>query len=155
MTTMSEYTIDHMEGTTLFTNGVWDMFHYGHLAFLQACAELADHIIVGMNSDYSVKSLKGDKRPIIPEYERKQMILALPFIEDVLIFDELDASRYIYELNPTYYVKGVEYYGQDIPEFEACRETGTQIILLEPQPYAKKIHTTTIIQRILERELLK
>jgi rfaE bifunctional protein nucleotidyltransferase chain/domain len=146
---------DHFPGTILLTCGTFDLFHYGHLAFLQNCLKIgADHMIIGMNSDYSVKSLKGNKRPIIPEYERKQMLLALPFVDDVFVFDDEDACKLIRDINPSYFAKGIEYVNKDIPEFDVCRELGTQIVVIDPEPYTKDIHTSALIRRIIEREIL-
>lgn len=147
------YSTENFPGTIALTCGIFDLFHYGHLSFLQAVASEVDHLIVGMNSDYSVKRLKGKHRPIIPEFERRQMLLSLRFVSDVLVFDEDDFSQYILDLRPHYFAKSTEYRNKNLPEFEACNQVGTKIMLVSPDPYAEDLHTSTIIKRIMEREI--
>ena len=75
-------------GTTVFTNGCFDLMHVGHLRYLQAARALGDRLVVGLNSDASVKRLKGDTRPILPEDERAELMAGLACVDFVVIFDE-------------------------------------------------------------------
>ncbi len=93
----------------VFTNGVFDLLHLGHIQYLQRAHALGDLLIVGVNSDESTRALKGPRRPLVPEDERAEMLAALAMIDDVMIFDEPTAGPLIETLRPAVYVKGADY----------------------------------------------
>lgn len=136
----------------IFTNGVFDLLHLGHVKFLQACKALGGHLVVGINSDTSVKRLKGEHRPIIPELERKHMLLALDCVDEVIVFVEDNPLEIIQLMQPDIYVKSNEYQNVDLPEFRAVQQYGGRIAIVTPDEYMSKIHTTNIIDKIYKVE---
>lgn len=137
----------------IFTNGCFDMLHLGHIKFLQACKALGGHLVVGINSDTSVSRLKGEHRPIIPELERKHSLLALDCVDEVIIFVEDNPLEIIQLMQPDIYVKSNEYQNVDLPEFRAVQQYGGRIAIVTPDPYMEKISTTSIIDRVFDREM--
>ena len=93
----------------VFTNGVFDILHVGHLTYLEEARELGDVLIVGVNSDRSVKTNKGDKRPINSEKNRAEMLLGLKFVDFTVIFDEKTPENLLDLLKPDIHVKGGDY----------------------------------------------
>ena len=93
----------------VFTNGCFDLIHPGHLALLAAAAEMGDVLVVGINSDESVRRLKGTSRPVYPEGERAEILLALRWVDDVTVFDEDTPLETIQRIRPDVLVKGSEY----------------------------------------------
>ncbi len=93
----------------VFTNGCFDLLHLGHIRYLQEARSLGDFLILGLNSDESVRRLKGPTRPLIPEQERAEILAALSCIDYVTIFPEPTASELINLLQPAIYVKGADY----------------------------------------------
>jgi len=129
------------------TNGVFDILHIGHLAFLEEAKQQGDVLIVCVNSDKSVKKLKGVKRPINDEMKRAQMVAGLGCVDYVTIFDEKDPRELIKAIKPDIHANGQEY-GYECIEAEVVREVGGRIYLI------KKIEdesTTNIIEKILRR----
>lgn len=136
----------------IFTNGVFDLLHLGHVKFLQACKAIGGKLVVGINSDTSVKRIKGEHRPIIPEMERKHMLLALDCVDEVIVFVEDNPLELIRLLQPEIYVKSNEYQNVDLPEFRAVKQYGGRIAIVTPDEYMGKIHTTNIIDKIYKAE---
>ncbi|SJZ45069.1 D-glycero-beta-D-manno-heptose 1-phosphate adenylyltransferase [Selenihalanaerobacter shriftii] len=136
------------EAEIVFTNGCFDILHVGHVRYLQAAKAKGDILIVGVNSDLSVKQLKGEKRPVVPESERAEMLAALEMIDYVVIFDELTAKNTIEELQPDIYVKGGDYKIEELPEAEVVHEYGGKIKLVKE---VKGASTTNIVKEILKR----
>jgi D-glycero-beta-D-manno-heptose 1-phosphate adenylyltransferase len=93
----------------VFTNGCFDLLHLGHIRYLQEARSLGDFLILGLNSDESVRRLKGPTRPLVPEQERAEILAALSCIDYVTIFSEPTASELINLLQPAIYVKGADY----------------------------------------------
>jgi len=93
------------------TNGCFDLIHAGHTSFLQEARELGDHLVVGCNSDRSVRELKGSTRPINNEKDRKAVLEAIRWVDEVRIFDETDACNFLESVKPDIYVKGGDYSG--------------------------------------------
>lgn len=93
----------------VFTNGVFDLLHLGHVTYLRQARALGDFLIVGVNSDASTRRLKGPKRPLVPEYERASLLAALACVDYVTIFDEPTAEATVAALRPAVYVKGGDY----------------------------------------------
>ena len=100
------------------TNGCFDILHTGHINYLQAARNAADALIVGINSDRSVKELKGPTRPIQNENDRAAIIAALQSVDGVYIFDELRATKFLELTQPDLYVKGGDYSLEELPEEE-------------------------------------
>src|SRR5512140_3624213 len=89
-----------LPGRRVFTNGVFDILHVGHVRYLQAARTLGDCLIVGLNSDGSARALKGEHHPIVPQAERAEMLAALACVDYVLLFDELTAEHVVATLRP-------------------------------------------------------
>ena len=99
---------------TIFTNGCFDILHIGHVELLKFCSTLGDKVIVGLNSDASVSSLKGPDRPINDQVSRKNMLLSLKYVDDVLIFDESTPHELIKKVSPDIIVKGGDYIKESV-----------------------------------------
>lgn len=132
-------------GRTVFTNGCFDLLHVGHLRYLQAARALGDRLVVGLNSDRSVRALKGPERPILPEAERAELLDALACVDAVVVFDEQTAERAIAAVKPDLYVKGGDYQAEAIPETPLVRELGGEVRVL---PFVEGRSTTSLIERI-------
>jgi rfaE bifunctional protein nucleotidyltransferase chain/domain len=134
--------------TTVFTNGVFDLLHIGHLRLLQFARAQGDRLIVGINSDESVTRLKGPSRPIFPASERKEMLEHLRWVNDVFVFDEDSPARLIEELRPDILVKGTDWLGRTIRSRAVIESWGGRVIIA---PDFGTDHTTTIVDRIKSR----
>lgn len=141
------------EERVIFANGCFDLLHYGHIRFLQSCKALGGHLMVGINSDSSIKRLKGEHRPIIPEMERKHMLLALDCVDSVVVFVEDNPVEVLSLLQPDIYVQSSEYQDKNLPEFRVVKEYGGKIAIVTPDDYMKKVHTSMIIDKIFHSEL--
>ena len=127
----------------VFTNGCFDLLHVGHVRSLQFAQEqggVAHCLIVGLNSDKSVRKLKGPSRPILPEMERAEILSALRYVDHVILFDEETPERLIKALRPDVLVKGADYKGR----FIAGRKWAGRVALA---PLVKGISTTDILRR--------
>ena len=102
----------------IFTNGCFDILHRMHIELLKFCKSRGDYVIVGLNSDASVKALKGDKRPINKEDDRKYVLESLKFVDEVIIFEEETPFNLVKELRPDEIVKGGDYNVEDIAGHE-------------------------------------
>ena len=96
-------------GRVVLTNGCFDLLHVGHVRYLQAARRLGDFLVVGLNSDASVRALKGPARPIVPAAERAEVVAALGCVDAVVIFDAATAEPLVAALRPEVYVKGADY----------------------------------------------
>ena len=130
----------------VFTNGVFDILHIGHLTYLEEARGLGDVLIVGVNSDRSVKTNKGDKRPINPEKNRAEMLLGLKFVDFTVIFDEKTPENLLSLLKPDIHVKGGDYKKEDLPETEIVEKNGGEVKILS---FVDNISTTEIIKKII------
>jgi D-beta-D-heptose 7-phosphate kinase/D-beta-D-heptose 1-phosphate adenosyltransferase len=99
----------------VFTNGCFDLLHAGHVELLRRARELGDRLIVGLNSDNSVRLLKGPGRPVVCEADRRAVLQAIRFVDEVIVFDEPTPDTLIREIRPDILVKGAEYRGTAIP----------------------------------------
>ena len=97
----------------VFTNGVFDLLHLGHVTYLQRARALGDFLIIGLNSDASARRLKGPRRPLVPEAERAELLAALSCVDYITIFGENTAEALVAALRPAIYVKGGDYAGGD------------------------------------------
>lgn len=115
----------------VFTNGCFDVLHHGHLYFLKKARELGDILVVALNSDASVKKLKGPGRPKIPQHGRAEMLAAFPFVDYVVVFDT-DTPEYLVEmLKPDIYVKGKDYTVGTLPEARIVENYGGRVELID------------------------
>ena len=140
----------HIKGQRVFTNGVFDILHVGHVRYLQAARALGDCLIVGLNGDASARALKGEQHPLVPQAERAELLAALGCVDYVIIFDEPTAERLVEALRPEVYVKGGDYAGDSkaLPESNVVERYGGRVVLL---PYVGGKSTTNIIAAIIQR----
>ena len=131
----------------VFTNGVFDLLHPGHIQFLEATRELGDILVVGVNSDASVRRLKGNDRPITGERDRLALVSVLDGVDYTILFHEDTPSTLIRALRPDVHVKGGDYDDEDLPEVDALRDGGALSVIL---PRIGDCSTTGVIHRILE-----
>ncbi|MFW5749504.1 MAG: D-glycero-beta-D-manno-heptose 1-phosphate adenylyltransferase [Halanaerobium sp.] len=129
----------------VFTNGCFDILHVGHIRYLKKAASLGDKLVLAVNSDSSVKKLKGGGRPFVPEAERLEMLAVLEMIDYLILFSEIDARALLEEIRPQLYVKGGDYRIEDLPEAETVYNYGGKIILISE---VKGKSTTNIIKKI-------
>jgi rfaE bifunctional protein nucleotidyltransferase chain/domain len=120
--------------TIVFTNGCFDILHVGHVRYLQAARELGDCLILGLNSDQSVRILKGPTRPINNQDDRAEVLSALSAVDYVVIFEEPTAENLIAQIKPAIYVKGGDYNIKDLPESAIVSQYGGQTILIPEVP---------------------
>ena len=130
------------------TNGCFDILHVGHIRYLQQAKQQGDILIVAINSDDSVRAIKGDKRPLVPQNERAEMLAALECVDYVTIFEELDPIQFLNEIRPDIHVKGGDYRPDQIVEREAVKAIGAELRLL---PGAEDKSTSNLIELIVER----
>lgn len=131
--------------TLVFTNGCFDIIHHGHVDSLQKCAALGDKLIVGLNSDESVKILKGEGRPIIGEQGRAQILAAFKFVDAVVIFREETPAELIAQIIPDVLVKGKQYEIHEIAGHDTVLNNGGKVVTLDLVP---GVSTSDIIQKI-------
>jgi rfaE bifunctional protein nucleotidyltransferase chain/domain len=131
----------------ILTNGCFDLLHVGHVRYLSAAKQLGDILVVGLNSDASVRQLKGADRPINSEADRAEILAALTVVDHVVIFAEMRVSRLITILRPDLYVKGGDYSvdSLDRGEVDALRSVGAEIKIL---PLVPGRSTTRLIEAI-------
>ena len=132
------------------TNGCFDILHVGHLRYLQQAKEQGDILIVAINSDESVRAIKGDKRPLVPEDERAEVLAALECVDYVMIFPELDPIQFLHDLRPDIHVKGGDYKLDQVIERETVESLGGEMRLI---PGAPGKSTTNLIERIVQRHI--
>lgn len=130
----------------VFTNGCFDILHPGHARYLYAARELGDHLIVALNSDMSVKAIKNQERPVIPEKDRAEMLAALEFVDSIVIFDEDNPLRVIQSLNPDVLVKGGDWDEDRIIGAEFVKSSGGEVKSIA---YVEGYSTTLILEKIL------
>lgn len=111
----------------VFTNGCFDIIHAGHVRYLTAAKNFGDVLIVGLNSDSSVRKLKGASRPINNQADRAEVLLALKPVDYVIIFDELTAENLIAKVKPDIYVKGGDYTLETLPEAKIVQSYGGRV----------------------------
>ena len=129
----------------VFTNGVFDLLHPGHVRYLQAARAEGDALIVGVNSDRSVRAIKGPSRPITPELERAEIIAALACVDASAIFDEDTPAEIIRRLQPDVLVKGADWAADAIVGRDTVEARGGRVVRI---PVEQGWSTTTIIEKI-------
>ena len=127
------------------TNGVFDLLHRGHCEYLKKARTFGNVLIVGVNSDKSVKKIKGKGRPILNQEDRAILLASLYFVDYVCIFDEETPNKFISVIKPDFHVKGGDYKLEDLPEKSTVEKHGGKIKIVD---YIDNISTTKIIERI-------
>jgi len=129
----------------VFTNGCFDVLHRGHVGYLSQARELGDVLVVAVNSDESVRRLKGPTRPVNPQEDRAAVLAALGCVDHVVVFDEDSPERLLEAVRPDVYVKGGDYRPELIPEAELVTRLGGEVRTLD---YLPDRSTSAIIDRI-------
>lgn len=132
----------------VFTNGCFDIIHYGHIGLLRKAKQLGDYLIVGINSDSSIKKLKGNERPIFKLQNRNEVLEAIKYIDHIIDFDELTPNNIIKLIQPDIHVKGGDYINKWMPEKEWIETHGGHVILI---PLTEGVSTTKIIEKLKEK----
>jgi D-beta-D-heptose 7-phosphate kinase/D-beta-D-heptose 1-phosphate adenosyltransferase len=132
----------------VFTNGCFDLLHIGHVRYLEEAKALGDVLVVGVNSDTSVRKLKGPKRPILPEEERAEILSGLGCVDYVTLFNERDPLKLITSLHPDVLVKGGDWPKEQVVGREVVERSGGEVVII---PFVGKASTSNLIETILER----
>lgn len=130
--------------TVVWTNGVFDLLHLGHVRSLEAAKRFGDLLVVGVNADVTVRAAKGPERPVVPEAERAQLVAALGAVDYVTIFREPDPSEVLRQLQPHVHCKGDEYASRPMPERAIVEAYGGRVELI---PRLPDLSTTRLLQR--------
>jgi len=131
----------------VFTNGCFDILHRGHIEYLANSSDLGDLFVIGLNSDSSVRKLKGEYRPAIDEESRSFTLASFEFVDFVVLFDEDNPSSLMQVLQPDVWVKGGDYTNiEELPEYEVFMEIGGEVVVL---PFVEGFSTTDIYNKIL------
>jgi len=131
----------------IFTNGCFDILHAGHTRYLREAKKLGDVLILALNSDNSVRSIKGEKRPIVPEAERAEVVASLASVDYVTVFDELTPLALIEFLQPDVIVKGGDWAEKDIVGAAAVGKWGGRVAIM---PEIEGASTTNVIEKVLQ-----
>ena len=132
----------------ILTNGAFDLLHVGHIRYLRGAKQLGGKLIVAVNSDESVRALKGAGRPVLPENERAEIVAALSDVDAVVIFPEHDVRPLIREIRPDVHAKGTDYTPDSVPECDTVIECGGRVeIVGDPKDHS----TSQIIRTRLEQ----
>jgi D-beta-D-heptose 7-phosphate kinase/D-beta-D-heptose 1-phosphate adenosyltransferase len=133
-------------GPIVFTNGVFDLLHVGHVRYLEFARSQGGMLIVGVNSDASVRKLaKGPERPIVPQADRAEVVAALACVDYVCIFDETRPDATILAIKPDVHVKSAQYRAEDLPEAAAVREVGGRIVIA---PHVEGRSTSGLVAKL-------
>ena len=131
----------------VFTNGCFDILHVGHIRYLRRARKHGDILIVGVNTDRSVKQIKGEKRPIVPEKERAEVLSALEFVDYVVLFDDPDPLSLIESLRPSVLVKGADWPKEKIVGREVVEKTGGKVIRV---PLVRGASSSGVIEKVIK-----
>ena len=132
----------------VFTNGCFDILHVGHVRCLEEASKLADTLVVALNSDRSVRTIKGPPKPFTPEAERAEVLSALACVDYVVIFDEPDPLELITFLKPNVLVKGGDWTSETTIGREVVEKAGGKVVII---PQIQGVSTTGIIDRIIKK----
>ena len=133
----------------VWTNGCFDILHPGHIHTLREAKKNGPVLIVGVNSDTSIRRLKGTERPILNQDERGELLSAISDVDYVIFFDDDTPLKIIEKLIPDVIVKGEDYHNREVVGREVVEKNGGHVVLI---PFKEKISTTAIIKRIKEKE---
>lgn len=143
-----------LEGkTVVFTNGCFDILHVGHVRYLQDARVLGDILVVGVNTDDSVRRLKGPTRPVVSEWERAEILAALQCVDYVILFSEDTPVELITAIQPSIHVKGGDYKVEDLPEAKAVINGGGKVVIVSfSSTSSEEFSTTNVIGKILNEK---
>jgi rfaE bifunctional protein nucleotidyltransferase chain/domain len=127
------------------TNGCFDVLHWGHIKYLSDARELGDALVVGLNSDHSVRSLKGPERPIYPEAIRLKQLAGLESVDYVVLFEEPTPENFLGVVKPAVHAKGGDYDPKTLPERQVVEAAGGKVVCL---PFVPGLSTTGLIERL-------
>jgi rfaE bifunctional protein nucleotidyltransferase chain/domain len=136
----------------IFTNGCFDLVHLGHLEYLLKAKELGGILMVGVNSDQSVRTIKGDKRPIISETQRYHNLASYFFVDIVVPFGEQTPINLIKIIQPDFLVKGADYKPEDIVGYDVVKSYGGEVVTISTGLSPEIYSTTKIIERVILSE---
>lgn len=136
-------------GTVVAAGGCFDLLHSGHLAVLEQARRLGDHLVVCLNSDRSVRELKGPGRPLVPEVDRRRLLEAVRWVDEVVSFDEATPVEALRRLRPSLFVKGGDYAGGPLPEAEVLAEWGGEVVVV---PYVSGRSTSRLVEELLHAD---
>lgn len=131
--------------TVVFTNGCFDLLHRGHVHILRQAKAAGDLLIVAINSDRSVTTIKGPGRPVMPQTDRVELIAAMEMVDYVVVFDEPDPTKLIDAIKPNVLAKGGDWKMEEVVGADIVKRDGGRILLI---PYLQGFSTTEIIERI-------
>lgn len=114
----------------VLANGCFDLFHVGHVRYLQGASEVGDVLIVGVNSDAQTNKLKGPGRPFVPEHERAEIVASLRCVDIVTIFDEPTVEELLRTIRPDFHAKGTDYTTDTVPERRVMLELGGKVVIV-------------------------
>lgn len=140
--------LQSQEKKVVFTNGCFDLIHTGHTRYLRAARDLGDCLVIAVNSDASVRALKGEKRPLIPVEERMEVLAGFYFVDYVLPFEELDPYQVIQQLGPDILVKGGDWPLEKVIGKDIVEARGGKVLTIPEIPGAS---TTSIVELVLSR----
>ena len=132
--------------TIVFTNGCFDILHVGHVRYLQEARKMGDLLILGLNSDASVRAIKGGERPLVPQAERAEVIASLTTVDYVTLFDETTPLRLIEFLQPDCLVKGGDWKEASVVGRDLVRSWGGRVVIV---PLTEGASTTNIVEKVL------
>jgi len=140
---------DRRSGKTIgLANGCFDLLHVGHIRYLEAARSHCDTLVVAINSDRSMRALKGPRRSVVPESERLEIIAALEAVAYVVLFDEPDVRGVLVALRPHKHIKGTDYSIGTVPERDLVEAIGGEVVIAGDQ---KSHSSTDVVQTIIER----
>jgi len=132
----------------VFTNGVFDILHHGHVSYLKEARNLGDALIIGVNADTSVKRLKGEKRPLQDESDRANILAALKSADCVVIFDDDTPLSLIEFVLPDILVKGADWNVENVVGRDVVEKNGGKVLTI---PFIKGRSTTGVVEKVIER----
>ena len=131
----------------VFTNGCFDILHVGHVRYLRKAKQRGDVLVIGVNTDRSVKKIKGEKRPVVPEKERAEILSALESVDYIVLFDEPNPLRLIEALRPNVLVKGADWPKSRIVGREIVEKIGGRVVRI---PLVAGASSTGVIEKIIK-----
>jgi rfaE bifunctional protein nucleotidyltransferase chain/domain len=136
----------------VLANGCFDLLHVGHVRYLQGARALGDALVVGLNSDASVRRLKGAGRPVMPAVERAELVAAVRGVDAVVVFEEDSAETLITRLRPDVHAKGTDYTEQSVPERATVESLGARVAIAgDPKTHSTRDLIATILTRFSPR----
>lgn len=134
--------------STVFTNGCFDLLHGGHISYLEDSRSLGDLLVLGLNSDASIRLLKGAGRPVYPLEQRLEILASLESVDYIVVFEDRSVDRLLAEIHPDVHAKGTDYTAETVPERETARRLGIRTAIAGAP---KENSTRDIIELVVEK----